>query len=264
MRYRFPISLLLVASGCAKEYDAPVPDTTLDLFESAGTMPVDARSQGRMEGVFAVTEGAGMFGPEVVLRWSWIHDGPDTTYSVSIFCAKDIGFITGAGRYLDSTLLLNTYWRTMTNTGTGLCRLMMHYATGVRQLWATGSIAKDSLRIEGVYGYGSDMPDRPVVMVYQRPVHASNGFQVIAHRCGGRNSDLWPVSENSVEMIRMAPRLGATGIEMDVRITSDGVPVIYHDETLNDRSIRPCGLVGPLEDYSYAQINGIVRLVNGE
>jgi glycerophosphoryl diester phosphodiesterase len=49
-----------------------------------------------------------------------------------------------------------------------------------------------------------------------------------------------------------------------VRLTSDGVPVLYHDETLNVRAIRPCGLFGPIEDYSYAQISGIVRLVHGE
>ena len=257
------LSLSLLVIGCQKEYEAPVPNTTWDLFESSGTTPVDPRTQGRMEGVYTVVEGSAHFGGQAVVKWSWTRDGLDTTYHVSIFCERDIAYMTGAGRYLDSTLLLNLYWRTLANTGTGLCRMRIS-AQGVQQLWGSGPIAPQGIRIAGVYGIDGDVPDRPFALVYQRPLPPANGFHVLAHRCGGRNADLLPASENSVELIHMASRLGATGVEMDVRLTSDGVPVLYHDEALNDRAVRPCGLFGPIEDYSYAQLSGVVRLINGE
>ncbi len=77
-------------------------------------------------------------------------------------------------------------------------------------------------------------------------------------------SDLLPASENSVAIIKLASRLGATGIEMDVRYTKDGVPVLYHDNTLNLRLIQKSGLTGSMESYTYKQLSAFVRLINGE
>jgi glycerophosphoryl diester phosphodiesterase len=65
-------------------------------------------------------------------------------------------------------------------------------------------------------------------------------------------------------MIKFASRLGATGIEIDVRLTSDEVPVLYHDNTLNLRLIQKNGLVGEIENFSYEQITTFVRLIDGE
>lgn len=264
MRYLFIIGACTVLLGCRKEAEAPVPDTTWDLFESSGTVPVGTHAQDRMEGVYSVAEGASFFGPEAVLRWTWTRTGMDTTYQVSIFCEKDIAYLTGAGKRLDGTLLLNMYWRTLVNTGTGLCRLTIKSGEGVQRLQGEGAIAAGEVRISGLFGMDGDVPDRPFTLVYARPLPVPDGFQVLAHRCGGRTADLLPASENSVEMIRMASRLGATGVEMDVRLTSDGVPVLYHDDALNVRCIKPCGLFGPIENYSYAQLSGIVRLIHGE
>jgi glycerophosphoryl diester phosphodiesterase len=75
---------------------------------------------------------------------------------------------------------------------------------------------------------------------------------------------LLPASENTVEIIKMASMLGATGIEIDVRFTSDGVPVLFHDETINERLIQRNGMIGPIKNYTYAQLNALVRLINGE
>jgi glycerophosphoryl diester phosphodiesterase len=264
MKYLWIIGACLLVAACRKDLEAPVPDTTWDLFGSSAAVPMGTHVQDRMAGVYTVAEGASFFGPEAVLRWTWTRSGPDTTYQVSIFCGKDVAYLTGAGKRLDSTLLLNLYWRTLANTGTGTCRMTIAADQGAQRLQGTETLAPGGVRISGIFGEGGEVPYRPFTLVYARPMPAPDGFQVIAHRCGGRNSDLLPASENSLEMIRMASRLGATGVEMDVRLTSDGVPVLYHDDELNVRCIQPCGLFGPIENYSYAQLSGIVRLVHGE
>jgi glycerophosphoryl diester phosphodiesterase len=51
--------------------------------------------------------------------------------------------------------------------------------------------------------------------------------RVIAHRCGGA---LAP--ENTLAGLRIAARLGCKGVEFDVMLSADGVPVLIHDETL--------------------------------
>ena len=58
-----------------------------------------------------------------------------------------------------------------------------------------------------------------------------------AHRGGGC---LAP--ENTLAGIRLAARLGYRGVEFDVMLCSDGVPVLIHDETL-ERTTNGAGLV---------------------
>lgn len=45
--------------------------------------------------------------------------------------------------------------------------------------------------------------------------------------------------ENTLAAFRKAIAVGADGIEFDVRLSSDGVPVIIHDETLRRTALRP-------------------------
>jgi glycerophosphoryl diester phosphodiesterase len=74
---------------------------------------------------------------------------------------------------------------------------------------------------------------------------AATGPLVIAHRGG---ASLWP--ENTLEAFRRAVRLGVDVLEMDVKITSDGVPVVIHDAEL-DRTTNCSGLVA---ERTYAQL----------
>jgi glycerophosphoryl diester phosphodiesterase len=53
----------------------------------------------------------------------------------------------------------------------------------------------------------------------------SNRPLVIAHRGGARES-----TENTILAFQRAVRIGSDGIETDLRLTRDGVVVIYHDE----------------------------------
>jgi glycerophosphoryl diester phosphodiesterase len=51
--------------------------------------------------------------------------------------------------------------------------------------------------------------------------------RIISHRCGGA---LAP--ENSLDGLRIAARLGCRGVEFDVMLSADGIPLLIHDETL--------------------------------
>ncbi|MBF6366810.1 hypothetical protein IU469_13900 [Nocardia puris] len=76
---------------------------------------------------------------------------------------------------------------------------------------------------DGTHGY------RPVDGPVTRPV----GPEVQGHR-GGRG--LW--AENTLPGFRAAMRMGVDGIELDIGLTSDGVPVVHHEQHVDKRTIR--------------------------
>lgn len=56
--------------------------------------------------------------------------------------------------------------------------------------------------------------------------------------------------ENTISAFRMAQKMGSHGLEFDVQLTKDGVPVVIHDETLD----RTTDLKGQVSTYNWKQI----------
>lgn len=252
--------LTLMLGSCRKEYDVVEPYAFANT-PGAGRFSTPVRQA--IEGVYAVTEGADLFGEQVVLKWSTLRTGSDTLHYLSVFTA-DAGYFNLEPQPQIGGLSVAGYWRKLANTQTGLARLAVEVKRNGQRSAFTGKLATgDSLVVSGVYGENNLEPTKRLTMVYRRPLNA-RPFAVLAHRSGGRTSDLLPASENSLEIIKMASRLGATGIEIDVRYTKDGVPILYHDNTLNLRLIQKNGLSGPIESYTYEQLTTFVRLINGE
>ena len=76
----------------------------------------------------------------------------------------------------------------------------------------------------------------------------------IAHRGGAA---LRP--ENSLAAFRHAMALGCDGAELDVQLSADGVPVVYHDARLNGGYTRKDGIwlageTPPLKDLTLAEL----------
>jgi len=259
--------LLMLICGCRKEYHAIVPDTGWALFNSPGAISLTNQSRNAMEGVYSVAagDGANVFGGLVAIKWSYVVEGADTTYHLSLFSGTDIAYFIMEGKRLGDSLLFNGYWRKLVNTETGIVRFIISSSNGAAQLLSPSpAIGKDSIVMNGVFGNGQAMPERKMLLTYLRPLYHGSEFQILAHRAGGRTSDLLPVSENSIGMVKLASQLGATGIEIDAQLTSDSVVVIYHDDNLNLRLIQKNGLVGPISDFTYDQLNTFVRLIDGE
>jgi glycerophosphoryl diester phosphodiesterase len=257
--------LLIFLISCQKNYDGMVPDTNWSLFNSADATSLLPQTRVSMQGVYQVSDGSGTFGNQVVLKWSSVEIGQDTSYHLSIFCCKDIAFFIMEGKKLGDSLIFNGYWHKLSSAQTGIARFTISASQGANQLMNPSPvIGKDSIIMNGLFGNGQDLPSQNIVFSYLRNLYQGPSFDILAHRAGGRTSDLLPYSENSVGMIRFAEQLGATGIEIDVRYTKDKVPILYHDNTLNLRLIQKNGLVGPIEDYTYDQLNTYVTLIDGE
>jgi glycerophosphoryl diester phosphodiesterase len=71
---------------------------------------------------------------------------------------------------------------------------------------------------------------------------------IIAHR-GASGS----APENTIVAFRLAAQQGADAFELDVRLTTDGVPVLLHDPTLERTTDRS----GVLAALSFAELTGV-------
>lgn len=72
--------------------------------------------------------------------------------------------------------------------------------------------------------------------------------RVIAHRGGGAFAP-----ENTLAAIREGQRRGYRGVEFDVMLTADGVPILIHDETLE----RTTNGHGRVSEQSWSSLNSL-------
>ena len=77
---------------------------------------------------------------------------------------------------------------------------------------------------------------------------------IVAHR-----ATMGHAAENSLAGLRAGLALGVDGIEIDVQITADGVPVLLHDEDLSPTTSGS----GPLSSHTLASIRSL-RGAGGE
>jgi glycerophosphoryl diester phosphodiesterase len=64
-------------------------------------------------------------------------------------------------------------------------------------------------------------------------------------------------------MFQIAEHFGCNAIEIDVRLTSDRVPVIFHDEYFSSRLVNSDFMIGPLASYTFKQIRTFCTLKDG-
>ncbi|MFH1929813.1 MAG: glycerophosphodiester phosphodiesterase, partial [Chloroflexota bacterium] len=79
-------------------------------------------------------------------------------------------------------------------------------------------------------------------------------FEIVAHR--GVPTE---APENTIPSFERAIDLGADAVELDVRLTRDRVPVVYHYFYLDEAT----PLSGPIFDYTYDQLRDVEVLGTG-
>jgi glycerophosphoryl diester phosphodiesterase len=249
--------LLLLTISC-NDYD--LPEVVNPVPPVSGGQPLSNNSKSKLEGIFKVIKGNEVFGDTLVLKWNNLNN-------LSIFGGRNGLYAIMEGLKKDSSIYIYGYWRYALNSETGAVNLQLNPADGSNAILSENPSRVPNLKVSGKFGLGNNAPDQALELTFIRPFSEKvlkDDFSILAHRSGGRTSDLLSISENSLEMIGFTENFGSTGIEIDVRLTKDNVPVLYHDEDINIRLTQKNPLNGPLVNYTYAEISSFIRLVNGE
>lgn len=250
------ISVLLLLSliiSCTQDTIVEVPEFSAG-GKLAGTLPVDANHIQLLNGIYDVVEGTDRLGKSVVVKRSG--------KTLSIFSGKNAALFVLQSGTIDSNLIFEGYWRYAQSVDNGLARFEIPADNGGKSI-LRGNQLSSSFRFLGVIGDQSSEPTIKISLQYNRPLKDTS-FAILAHRGGGRNSDLLPESENSVGIIQLAESFGANGIEIDVRLTKDGVPILFHDENFSPRLVNTDYCVGPVSNYTFAAVRTLCTLKNGE
>lgn len=176
-----------------------------------------------------------------------------------IYAVMDIGV-----DYSDSSIKMAGYWRSPLSYDRGQIYLQITKENGARGILKKQRLffkcTGNQINLEGI----SKELSLDFSRGFSQKVLTNPLFSIIAHRGGGRNSDNIPFAENSLELIKHASDMGASGVEIDVKLTKDNVPIIYHDDDINIRLTQKSPLIGAVEDYNWDFLQKFVKLVDGQ
>ena len=229
-------------------------------FENGGLIadaaPLSQASASLLEGLWDSTVGGSLLGSSLI-----VHSSPGY---VSVFGDRDATYaVLEAGCLNDGRLVLEGYHRKAIDTSTGLLRLFVEPVEAAEAICASHPV-EGALSLVGFFGSGNAEPKHTLSLERSRLLPATPAAMVIAHRGGCRSSDDCGASENSLEMLLMAQRLGADRVEVDVQVTKDGVPILYHDPSFGPllTSGRYCR--GAVSDFTWAHVTQLCKLRYGE
>ena len=181
-----------------------------------------------------------------------------------IYAGQFIDFILLDGGIVGTELIFEGYGRDLETANVNQIRIIIKSSDGADDLLNGGNPAIISLTLTILYDSQTGRTNQTNKYDFVRKLGDSKNFKIIAHRGGARNSDFLPDSENSLGMIKYAEYLGATGIEIDIRLTKDKIPVLFHDDFISKRLINGDLLIGSIERYYFAHLRTFCTLKNNE
>ena len=240
---------LLLLAGCRKNEITPPPSNNDENL--VNTQSVAGAVMKKMEGIYTLNTGSASLGNQFVCKVS--------RFKVSFFSDKEgIFIILKYGlNAADGSIQFSGFWRYSEKKDQGNIQFSISAANGATDL--LNGIVKQ-LTLTGVNA-GNDMQ-----LIYQRPFSAiaiNKDFMFMGHHGVQTTSDP-PYPENSLLGVLNAEDFGVRGLEFDVRLTKDNVPICVHDATIDTRLTQKGPLSGNWDQYTFNLISSYVRLLDGE
>ena len=251
------VLLILFSFSCTDLVDPEIPDC---IYENTlnGTIELPQAAKCRIEGVYNVVQGNDVFGNKVVIKACQKY--------ISIFAEKNAAYIVLESGSSGNDLFFKGYWRYAKNFKSGMINLSISADQGGAELLSDTSTV-NAITFDGIYGNNCEDPGRDITLSIERQISSKirdKEFYIVAHRAGGRTADYLSASENTLAMISLAESFGANGIEIDVKLSKDRIPFLYHDKTINSRLVRKSTIWGNIEDFTFPQLKTHITLINGE
>lgn len=214
---------------------------------------------GQFDGMYNLSTGQDLFGDDVAVRAS--------KNTLAILSGKDASYANmQVGCMSDGRLVAEGYWRYPRETAVGLVRLFVGPEQVATALCSGETLAPDTaITLSGHSGEDNELPKHALSLTYATALKPWKGkFFSIAHHGACEVTDSCGASPNSLETIRLSEQIGANGMEVDIRVTKDGVPILFHDPTMSGSYVQGVFCRGAVEDLTLLEIKANCRLQHGE
>jgi glycerophosphoryl diester phosphodiesterase len=248
----------VVAASCGEG-----PPPSIPAFADGGllrlTTPLTAPQLAALEGMYTLSYGSELLGGDLAIR-AWrggisLLSGKDAAYA-----PLGIGCMPSGDR-----VVIEGYWRYPRTGEAGLVRMDVLPVSAAKSLCAGVVPAKGDIMFAGAYAHGSMHPTDAMAFTFQRDLIPYHGrFFAFAHHGACETTDPCGAALNSVETIRLAEAVGSNGVEIDIRMTKDNVPVLFHDPMFAGETTRGRFCIGKVEEMTLPEIRALCRLPYGE
>ena len=210
-----------------------------------------------LEGIYELDNGSGGLGTAFVCKVS--------KSKVSFFSNSGGIYIIldYALNHKDSTINFSGFWRYSENKDQGLVHLSLTAMEGGADLLKNAIIQNASL--SGKFS-GSNNSQQPIKLKFKRPFSPyamAHEFMIFAHH-GVQTTNNPPYTENSLNGAIHDQDYGVNGLEFDVQLTKDHIPICAHDDDIDTRVTEKGPLTGDYIQYDFNFLESSVRLSDGE
>jgi glycerophosphoryl diester phosphodiesterase len=209
----------------------------------------------KMEAIYTLSSGSPALGTSFVCKKS--------KYRISFFGNDGIFMILKYGLNPDdSSLKFSGFWRVSQNANQGLVDLSVPKEQALAFL-KTGDIS--TLSLSGTV-YNSEGHGEALSLAFSRHFSANavnTSFEIYSHH-GVQTVANPPFAENSLLGVLNDEDYGVNGLEFDVQMTRDNVPIMMHDGNINTRLTMKSPISGDWTQYTYQFLEDYLTLVDGQ
>jgi glycerophosphoryl diester phosphodiesterase len=248
--YRYLIIPFLFLS-CSKNQVVTQPE-----FSIGNVFFISDTSMKKMEGIYALNSGTSELGTQFVCKAS--------KYRVSFFSNE--GGIFMILKYginpSDSSLKFSGFWRFSESATQGLVNFTVPKAEAIAFL-KTGDIS--NLTLDGNMD-DSKGESNPLSFKFSKPFSQyvlTHPFEIYAHH-GVQTTSNPPFAQNSINGVLNDEDYGVNGLEFDVHMSKDSVPLCMHDADIDIRLTQKGPLTGDYIQFGFNFIENYIRLVDGQ
>ncbi len=248
--YKYLMALLVLFS-CSKNQILQQPDISLGNVNF-----LSDTSMKKMEGIYTLSSGSGALGTQFVCKAS--------KYKVSFFSnAGGVFMILSYGLDpSDSSLKFSGFWRFSQVPTQGLVNFTLPKADALAFL-KTGDIS--NLSLPGTF-YDPDNHPSSITLQFSRNFSAyakAMPFEIYSHH-GVQTTSNPPFAQNSLLGVLNDEDYGVNGLEFDVQLTLDQVPIMMHDGNIDIRLTQKSPISGDYNQYKFDFLEDYIRLVDGQ
>jgi glycerophosphoryl diester phosphodiesterase len=243
--------ILIVFFSCSKNQIVLQPDISIGnvVFVSDTTMK-------KMEGIYALNSGTTDYGTQWVCKAS--------KYRVSFFSNQ-------AGIFMilkygidpsDSSLKFSGFWRFSEIATQGLVSFTVPKDEAIAFL-KTGDMSALTLDGTIVSGQGTSSP---ISFKFSRAFSQfvlTTPFEIYSHH-GVQTTSNPPFAQNSLLGVLNDEDYGVDGLEFDIQMTRDSVPICMHDGNIDIRLTQKSPISGDYNQYGFNFLEDYIRLVDGQ